>query len=243
MQKFILKEFNTFADSIKSLEPKVITIFLSVIVLQMISWYFLNPNFINQNILYNYFDYGELEEFSAYFLWFIGDFVLFFIIPLLIIKFLFKEKTKFYGFQLENKKVGIFFIIISILIITPILIFISIIFKINDFSPLKDIPTLKNDYFSFYIISLLLFLFAWEFIWRGFMLFGLEKKFGIYSIFIQMIPFVILHNGKPIIETFSSIFGALFLGYLAIRTRSFIYGFFIHSYLIVFLEIYFYLKF
>lgn len=243
MQKFILNEFNTLAESIKSLDLKVITIFLSVVILQTISWYFSNPNYINQNILYNFLDDGELEEFSAYFLSFIGDFILFFIIPLLIIEFLFGEKIKFYGLQLGNTKVGLFFFIISILVITPILILLSTIFKVNDFSPMKDMPTLSYNLFNIYILLLLLFLFAWEFIWRGFMLFGLEKKFGIHSIFIQMIPFVILHNGKPIIETFSSIFGALFLGYLAIRTRSFLYGFLIHSYIIVFLEIYYYLKF
>lgn len=71
-------------------------------------------------------------------------------------------------------------------------------------------------------------MFAWEFIWRGFMLFGLEKKFGYYSVLIQMIPFVILHNGKPFLETFGAIFGGIALGILALRTRSFYYCVIIH---------------
>nr|HPN38683.1 hypothetical protein [Melioribacteraceae bacterium] len=40
--------------------------------------------------------------------------------------------------------------------------------------------------------------------------------------------FVILHNGKPILETFSSIIGGIILGYLAIKTSSFFYGFLVH---------------
>jgi membrane protease YdiL (CAAX protease family) len=64
---------------------------------------------------------------------------------------------------------------------------------------------------------------AWEFVWRGFMLFGLYEKFGFYSIFIQMIPFVILHNGKPMLETFGSILAGLALGVLALRTKSIFY--------------------
>lgn len=71
-------------------------------------------------------------------------------------------------------------------------------------------------------------MFAWEFIWRGFMLFGLEKKFCYYSVLIQMIPFVILHNGKPFLETFGAIFGGIALGILALRTRSFYYCVIIH---------------
>jgi membrane protease YdiL (CAAX protease family) len=70
---------------------------------------------------------------------------------------------------------------------------------------------------------MLIYMIAWEFIWRGFMLFGLEKKFGYYSVLIQMIPFVILHNGKPFLETFGAIFGGIALGILAFRTRSIYY--------------------
>ncbi len=60
------------------------------------------------------------------------------------------------------------------------------------------------------------------------MLFGLEEKFGYYAVLIQMIPFVILHNGKPMAETFSAILGGIALGILAFRTRSILYGFVVH---------------
>ena len=69
---------------------------------------------------------------------------------------------------------------------------------------------------------------GWEFIWRGFMLFGLMEKFGYYSVLIQMIPFVILHNGKPIAETFGAIAGGIALGMLAFRTNSIYYCVFSH---------------
>lgn len=70
------------------------------------------------------------------------------------------------------------------------------------------------------------------------MLFGLEKKFGYYAVLIQMIPFVILHNGKPDIETFSSIIGGIALGILALRTRSFIYGVFVHFAIMLFIDLF-----
>ena len=79
-----------------------------------------------------------------------------------------------------------------------------------------------------YEFGMLVYMIAWEFIWRGFMLFGLEKKFGYYAVLMQMIPFVILHNGKPFLETFGAIFGGIALGVLALRTRSIYYCIIIH---------------
>jgi membrane protease YdiL (CAAX protease family) len=43
------------------------------------------------------------------------------------------------------------------------------------------------------------------------MLFGLEKSIGKSAIFVQAIPFVLLHLGKPFLETLACIPGALFL--------------------------------
>jgi membrane protease YdiL (CAAX protease family) len=82
--------------------------------------------------------------------------------------------------------------------------------------------------FSVYEAGMLIYLFSWEFFWRGYMLFGLKEKFGYYAVLIQMIPFVILHNGKPFAETFGAIAGGIALGILALRTNSFLYGVITH---------------
>jgi membrane protease YdiL (CAAX protease family) len=60
-----------------------------------------------------------------------------------------------------------------------------------------------------------LFMFAWEFLLRGYMLFGLEKSIGKSAIFVQTIPFVLLHFGKPFLETLACIPGGFILGYVA----------------------------
>jgi len=73
-----------------------------------------------------------------------------------------------------------------------------------------------------------LYMFAWEFLFRGYMLFGLEKSIGKSAIFVQTIPFVLLHLGKPILETLACIPGGFILGYVAYRTRSFLPCFIIH---------------
>ena len=61
------------------------------------------------------------------------------------------------------------------------------------------------------------------------MLFGLKERFGYYAVLIQMIPFVILHNGKPVAGTFGAIAGGIALGALAFRTNSILYCVIAHS--------------
>lgn len=73
-----------------------------------------------------------------------------------------------------------------------------------------------------------LYMFAWEFLFRGYMLFGLEKSIGKSAIFVQTIPFVMMHLGKPFLETLACIPGGFILGYIAYRTRSFLPCFIIH---------------
>ena len=73
-----------------------------------------------------------------------------------------------------------------------------------------------------------LYMFGWEFLFRGYMLFGLEKSIGKSAIFVQAIPFVLLHLGKPFLETLACIPGGFILGYVAYRTRSFLPCFIIH---------------
>jgi hypothetical protein len=74
-------------------------------------------------------------------------------------------------------------------------------------------------------------LFGWEFLFRGFLIFALYPVCGPYAILLQAVPFTIAHFGKPQLETLSCIFGGSLFGYVAWRTRSFLYPFLIHWYL------------
>lgn len=70
-----------------------------------------------------------------------------------------------------------------------------------------------------------LFLFywiGWEYLWRGFVLFGTAPAVGApLAIVIQTVPFAILHAQKPVAEAYLSVLGGLALGTLVWRCRSF----------------------
>jgi|WetSurMetagenome_2_1015567.scaffolds.fasta_scaffold147517_2 membrane protease YdiL (CAAX protease family) len=72
-------------------------------------------------------------------------------------------------------------------------------------------------------------MFAWEFLCRGYLLFGFERRVGgPAAIAIQTIPFAVMHAGKPGPEAIGSIVAGVALGIIALRNRSFIPGAILH---------------
>jgi len=59
-----------------------------------------------------------------------------------------------------------------------------------------------------------------EFFFRGWLLFSLRPALGANAIFAMMVPYCMIHFGKPMLETFGAIGAGLILGTLALRTRS-----------------------
>jgi hypothetical protein len=82
---------------------------------------------------------------------------------------------------------------------------------------------------SLLFLQYLISLWGWEFINRGFLLLGLKRHIGVYAVYVQLIPFVILHLGKPPFELYGSILFGLLFGYYAYLVDSFIYCAFVHA--------------
>jgi membrane protease YdiL (CAAX protease family) len=215
-------------NTIQKLDRKIIIVFISVAVLQTISYYFTSRRFFR----FNFFEQLQFDKnvfLYEYFYWFIGDFLTLFILPLLIIKLLLKDKLTSYGLRVGDYKVGLKYSGVFLAVMIPIVWLVSANGDfINTYPQLSDVKYSWSTFFLFEA-GILLYMIAWEFIWRGFMLFGLELKFGYYAVLIQMIPFLILHNGKPAPETFGAIIAGLALGILALKTRSVLYCIITHA--------------
>jgi len=146
-----------------------------------------------------------------------------FILSILIIKLILKEDLRNYGLQFGDYKTGLSLSAIFFLVMLPVIWFFSATPEFTEKYP--HLLSTRNSWGEFYIYEsgMLLYMISWEFIWRGFMLFGLKEKFGFYSVLIQLIPFVILHNGKPAPETFGAIAGGIALEFLlSVQTQFYI---------------------
>jgi membrane protease YdiL (CAAX protease family) len=70
--------------------------------------------------------------------------------------------------------------------------------------------------------------FSLEFFFRGWWLKSFKSSMGSAAIFAMVVPYCMIHYGKPFPETMGAILAGLFLGTLAMKTRSIWSGFLIH---------------
>ena len=144
------------------------------------------------------------------------------LIPLAAGWLLFRDQPRDYGFRIGNWKWA--------LIVTPACLAVMALILYGA----GKIPEFRSYYYEYAIdwsdlaLDTALYMLAWEFLFRGYMLFGLEKSIGRGAIFVQLIPFVLLHLGKPFLETLACIPGGFGFGYVAYKTRSFLPCFIIH---------------
>lgn len=149
--------------------------------------------------------------------------ILYLIIPVLVIIFIFRENPAEYGFQIGDWRAGLMLTTLAISLMTPILWWlIGADFGMQAYYENRVSGLPWNTFFD---------LLGWEFLFRGFLLFGYARKFGDDALWLQAVPFALAHIGKPEIETLSTIFGGFAFGWIAWRSKSFIYPFLIHWYI------------
>jgi membrane protease YdiL (CAAX protease family) len=166
-----------------------------------------------------YFEFTGVAE--------IDGVVLYLLIPLAMIVFGFRRPVKEYGFALGDWKAGLLITGAAVLVMAPVIWLVG-----------RSDPAMR-EYYSWQtnpITPLMTFLslIGWEFLFRGFMLFGYERQFGANAMWLQAVPFAMAHLGKPAVETLSTIFGGFAFGWVAWRTRSFLYPLLIHWFVATF---------
>lgn len=155
----------------------------------------------------------------------VSCFVLMGLVPLLVVKLLFRERLRDYGLSIG---IGVR-TLRTFLILAPIFVLAGYI-GARDPGVLEKFPV--NPYagrsasmFALHTLTLVSFYLGWEFYFRGFMLFGLREALGdTNAVLIQTLASALLHIGSPASETFGAILGGLLWGMLAFRTRSLLSG-------------------
>jgi len=146
--------------------------------------------------------------------------ILYLVIPLFVILVLFRENPKEYGFTFGDWKAGLALTTIAILLMAPVIYYLG---RGNASMQEYYKPSLTGlPWKTFFNLI------GWEFLFRGWILFGYVRKFGPEALWVQAVPFALMHNGKPELETLSTIFGGFAFGWIAYRTKSFVWPFMIH---------------
>jgi len=171
---------------------------------------------------------GVQADLFPYLYWQLAAFVLYFCLPLLAAAITPGQRVRETGIGLGDWRVGLPVAGALLAAFVPVVAIASYLPTFSGHYPLCDAATTSWAAFGAYTFCFALYFIGWEYLFRGYLLFALEPSMGKMAAFAQTMPFVVIHYGKPELETFGSIIAGVVLGLLALRTRSFWYGAFIH---------------
>lgn len=158
----------------------------------------------------------------------LGTFIYCAVCPIAVIFIILRKNPLDFGLRLGNPRIWGLHVGVICLIAAVVLFASSFSSSLQSFYQEQNFDLL--NYFWTSCISL----FAWEFIYRGYLLFGLKDKLKEGAILLQTIPFALMHLGKPEMETISTIFTGIIFGYVAYRGKSFWPAFIIHLFINIF---------
>ena len=79
------------------------------------------------------------------------------------------------------------------------------------------------------LVELSIFMIGWEFLFRGFLLFGLREQMGEAAVLLQMVPFVLVHASARTPETAAGIVSGIYFGYVCHKGGSFLPAVLMHT--------------
>src|SRR5262249_23955810 len=155
-------------------------------------------------------------------------------IPYLVIRFYFHENISDYGFSLGDHRFGA----LLLLILIPAYIFVPLssaaVGTEKYYTMLVNHDFLRPLYVAVHVVSYALFAFGFEFLFRGFVLFGINSGLGnttrskwiaaIVSSGLSAIALI----GLPVVFPISALVGGMLGALVNFRLRSMFYTAFIH---------------
>lgn len=164
---------------------------------------------------------SEWRELAGWGWWFGMQGLLGFVLPIVGLRLFFSGSLSDYGLGLGNWRLAA---VIAALYLPLVAIGTWILSDGAAFQEQYPHYSPATTNWTFFLIYEALFLFywlGWEYLWRGFMIFGTAHTLGLYAVFVQAVPFAALHVSKPWPEALLSVVGGIGLGALVWRCRSF----------------------
>jgi len=162
--------------------------------------------------------------------WASQSFFFYFILPALVVKLVFKQNLADYGFKLKGSLKNWPLYLGMFAFMLPVIYICSKTANFQSHYPFYRLSWGESWYPNlliwegFYLLQFI----GLEFFFRGFMVHGLKDKMGIHAVLVMVIPYCMIHFGKPFPECLGSIIAGLILGYLSYKNNSVMLGIAIH---------------
>lgn len=209
-------------------------VLLGATVLLVIFFYWGRPGFYVHSGLIDWVSLtigGPLEtlpEVGSYLWWGLASLVLRVVAPVGIIILWLRQRPGDFGFRVRGIGRHLPLYGALYLLMLPVLIWVSGTDSFATYYPFYDRAVEGGAAFWLYEIGYGLQFVGVEAFFRGFMTFGLARRFGLLAIPMMTVPYTMIHFAKPMPEAFAAIAAGLILGYLALRSRSFVPGILLH---------------
>jgi uncharacterized protein len=154
--------------------------------------------------------------------WVAINFGLQFLIPVMVIKLVFKRRLSEFGLQWGRSWIWSRYLAVFLVALVPVILISAQWPSFQGYYSTHLWAMQSAGHFALFAAAWLVYFFGWEFFFRGFMLFALARNMGALAIFVQTIPFTMMHFNKPPTECYAAVIAGIALGLMAYRGRSFI---------------------
>jgi membrane protease YdiL (CAAX protease family) len=163
-----------------------------------------------------------LQRLARHLYWAIGVIGTYVVLPVCVVKLVFRERLVDYGLKVRGLLHGGWLYLAMFAFMFPFLVCLSTTVRFQETYPFYDLEPGQPLWPLFWIWELFYVLqfVSLEFFFRGFIVHGTKHRFGVYSIFVMMVPYCMIHFGKPLPETCGAIGAGVVLGFMSLKTRS-----------------------
>lgn len=173
---------------------------------------------------------AHYEYYTAlpYMYWGVSSAFIRILIPVLVIVLWIGGRPSDFGYRLRGVTSHAWLYLVMFLVMIPIIFAASYMPAFQAKYPMYDNAVLGWTHFGLWELAYGIQFLGVEAFFRGFMTFGLYPRFGYLSLFIMVIPYALVHVGKPPVEVFMAVPAGLVLGYVALKSRSWVFGALLH---------------
>ena len=171
---------------------------------------------------------SEFSRLSRLMYWSGSTFVAYMLVPMLYVKLVMDGSLREFGLGMTGVLSHGWIYISLFLAVLPAVYFASFNESFQNTYPFYEQASRSWFDFLLWELTYALQFMSLEFFYRGFLVHGLKKRFGVYAVLLSVVPYCMIHFGKPMPETLGAIFAGIALGLLSLFTRSIWLGVAIH---------------
>lgn len=149
-------------------------------------------------------------------------------LPMVVVLLILRQEPSNFGFAKGDVKRGYRQAALLFMVVLPLLIIAARMEAFQAYYPIQKRAAEDLRYLGYFELTYGMYLFCWEFFFRGFLLFGLVGVLGRWSVLAQAVAFGIMHLDKPGLEAAASFPAGVVLGIVALRSNSFLPCFLVH---------------